>query len=239
MSALSLFFVALSYAAGLVFFLGLACKLLGYATTPSPLKIPTTPHPTTAWGVIKRNIIEVTTFASLFKGNRWTWMGGYTFHAILVFVFVRHIRLFINPVPSLLAEIQPYALMVAMLLPLPLLYLLARRKMVDRYDYISSPADYFVLALLLFIGLSGLTLKFLAHSDMVGIKEFLMGLVMLSPVEMPAHPMFLIHFSLVLMLAFYFPFSKLLHAGGVFFSPTRTQVENTREVRHVNPWATK
>ena len=234
---MSLLFVVLSYAAVAVFFCGMTYKLWGYAITPSPLKIPTTPQPTTLGGVIKRNIIEVTTFASLFKGNRWTWLGGYAFHVILLFVVVRHIRLFINPVPPLLAEIQPYALLVAMLLPLPLLYLLVRRISVDRYAYISSTADHFALLLLIFIGLSGVTLKFLSHSDMVNIKEFLLGLVMLCPVDIPAHPVFLIHFSLVLALAYYFPFSKMLHAGGVFFSPTRTQVENVREMRHINPWA--
>jgi hypothetical protein len=34
-----------------------------------------------------------------------------------------------------------------------------------------------------------------------------------------------------------FPFSKLLHAPGLFFSPTRNQVDNPRERRHVAPWA--
>ena len=30
-----------------------------------------------------------------------------------------------------------------------------------------------------------------------------------------------------------FPFSKLLHAPGVFFSPTRNQADNPREKRHL------
>jgi hypothetical protein len=34
-----------------------------------------------------------------------------------------------------------------------------------------------------------------------------------------------------------FPYSKLLHAPGLFFSPTRNQVDNPREKRHVAPWA--
>ena len=36
-----------------------------------------------------------------------------------------------------------------------------------------------------------------------------------------------------------FPFSKLLHAPGVFFSPSRNQVDNSREKRHVAKWAIK
>lgn len=38
------------------------------------------------------------------------------------------------------------------------------------------------------------------------------------------------------MLLIYFPFSKLMHMGGIFMSPTRNMRCNTREVRHVNPW---
>jgi hypothetical protein len=34
-----------------------------------------------------------------------------------------------------------------------------------------------------------------------------------------------------------FPISKLLHAPGLFFSPTRYQVDNPREARHVASWA--
>ena len=41
---------------------------------------------------------------------------------------------------------------------------------------------------------------------------------------------------LVSVLLAYFPFSKLMHLGGIFFSPTRNMRADTRAVRHVNPW---
>lgn len=239
LSLLSLVYVALSYAVAAIFIGGLMRKLWGYAVTPNPLFIATTPSPTTRGGVAARLALNIAFFADLFKGNRWTWIGGYAFHVILIAVFIRHLRLFVHPVSPLLAEIQPLALLAAILLPLPLAYLLARRAMVDRYAWISSPADNLVLVLILLIALSGLGLKFVSHADVVGIKHFLLGLVMLSPVDMPAHPAFIIHFTLVLMLAVWFPFSKLMHAGGVFFSPTRLMVDDPRERRHINPWAAK
>ena len=239
LSLLSLVYVVLSYAAAAIFFGGLMRKFWGYAVTPNPLFIATTPSPTTAGGVASRLVLNIVTFADLFKGNRWTWIGGYAFHVILIAVLVRHLRLFINPVWPWLTEIQPFALLIAILLPLPLMYLLARRRMVDRYAWISSPADYAVLVLILLIALSGLGLKFVSHSDVVGIKHFLLGLVMLAPVDMPPHPAFIIHFTLVLTLAVFFPFSKLVHAGGLFFSPTRTMVDDPRERRHITPWAVK
>ena len=48
--------------------------------------------------------------------------------------------------------------------------------------------------------------------------------------------MFYIHLALVCVLLIYFPLSKLMHAGGIFFSPTRNMANNNRMVRHINPW---
>jgi nitrate reductase gamma subunit len=48
--------------------------------------------------------------------------------------------------------------------------------------------------------------------------------------------LFYIHLFLISVLFAYFPFSKLMHLGGVFLSPTRNMPNNTREVRHINPW---
>ena len=49
---------------------------------------------------------------------------------------------------------------------------------------------------------------------------------------------FFIHLFFVSVLFAYFPFSKLMHMGGVFLSPTRNLANNNRTVRHVNPWNT-
>jgi nitrate reductase gamma subunit len=54
---------------------------------------------------------------------------------------------------------------------------------------------------------------------------------------LPADPLLLLHLLLVAVLMIIFPYSKLLHAPGLFFSPTRNQVDNPREKRHVAGWA--
>jgi nitrate reductase gamma subunit len=51
--------------------------------------------------------------------------------------------------------------------------------------------------------------------------------------------MIYIHLSLIALLLIIFPFSKLLHAPGLFFSPTRNQIENSRDKRHLSAWAAK
>lgn len=233
---LSILYITLSYAAVAVFLTGTLYKVYGYASTPSPLKIPTTPQPTTVPGVVLKNAVNIALFSSLFKGNRWTWIGGYAFHIILLLILVRHLRFVLEPVTGIVQFSQWFGMWAGLIFPLPLLYLLVRRRAVDRVKYITSGADSFALLLLLAIGLTGISLRLLTHADLVAIKQFLLGLILFSPVNMPPHPGFILHFTLVLVLAVYFPFSKLLHAGGIFFSPTRTQVDNPRELKHVNPW---
>jgi nitrate reductase gamma subunit len=80
--------------------------------------------------------------------------------------------------------------------------------------------------------------KYWAHVYLVDVKAFTLGLLTLQPVAPPLHPLFLLHFLLVLALMLYFPFSKLLHAGGIFLSPSRNQPYGVqkRGKRYVNAW---
>jgi nitrate reductase gamma subunit len=97
-----------------------------------------------------------------------------------------------------------------------------------------------MLLLLLLIGISGALTTFVAHTDVVAVKGFFRGLMTFSWSTMPnlpGDPIMVIHLLLVAALMIIFPVSKLLHAPGVFFSPTRNQVDNPRERRHVADWA--
>ena len=47
---------------------------------------------------------------------------------------------------------------------------------------------------------------------------------------------FYVHLFFVSILLAYFPFSKLMHMGGVFLSPTRNLANDNRARRHINPW---
>jgi nitrate reductase gamma subunit len=117
-----------------------------------------------------------------------------------------------------------------------LLGLLARRIFVDRVRYISSPSDYLMLVLILGIAASGLMMSYVAHTDIVQLKAFIMGLFLFDWQELPADTVLLAHLTMVLALMVIFPISKLLHAPGLFMAPTRYQIDNPREVRHLSPW---
>lgn len=239
LTALSIIFILLCYIVTAVFIIGTLSKIYKYASTPAPLKIPTTPAPMTKIGVVVRMAGEVLLFTSLFKGNKWTWIGGYVFHAALALVLFRHLRYFLVPVPEIVVLAGPPGVWAGVIMIAGAAYLFVRRIAVDRTAYISSMSDYFALTLIGLIGVTGLLMKFAIRADVAAIKGFIMGIVTFSPVQMPADPMFIIHLSLVLVLMVYFPFSKLIHAGGIFFSPTRNQADDSRDKRHVNPWATQ
>jgi nitrate reductase gamma subunit len=176
---------------------------------------------------------EVTLFSSLFKSNRWIWLFGWVFHAALLFVLLRHLRYFTDPVWSWVALIQPIGLYAAFAMIAGLAGLWARRFLVDRVRYISSPSDHLMLALLIAIGLTGLGMKYVAHTDIVAVKAFFLGLMYFDWQPLPTDLLLNLHLLLVAMLMIIFPFSKLLHAPGVFFSPTLNQIDNPREKRHL------
>ncbi len=239
MSAVTVTYALLFYVATIILVVGVAYKISVYARTPAPLKIPTTPAPVTYTGVVWRMLREVTVFESLFKSNKWIWLFGWMFHFALLLVLLRHLRYFTQPVWFWVDLIQPFGKYAAFAMLAGLGGLWARRVLVDRVRYISSLSDHLMLALLVAIGATGLGMKFVAHTDIVALKAFFLGLMAFELQPLPTDPLLLIHLGLVATLMIIFPVSKLLHAPGVFFSPTRNQVDNAREHRHVAGWTAK
>jgi len=238
-SAASIVFALLFYAATAVLVGGLAWRIADYARTPAPLKIPTTPAPITRSGVALRMAREVIFFESLFKGSLWTWLFGWLLHASLALVLARHLRYFTEPVWGWVVLVQPLGILAAFGMLAGLAGLLARRLLVDRIRYISTPSDYLMLVLLGLIAVSGLLMKYVARTDVVAVKAYFLGLMRLDWQPLPADPVLYVHLGLVAALMIVFPYSKLLHAPGVFFSPSRNQADDPREARHLAPWAAR
>lgn len=220
-------------------------------------------NPSGTFGVILRMALEVLFFRSLFRNSTakvdaenmkvsyapsyWLWGASMVFHWCMLVVVLRHFRFFIEPTPVWISWIQNvdgffqigvpiiYASTVAM--AAGLLFLLGRRIFDKKIKYFSLPADYFVLFLLIGVGLSGALLRHIEKVDVMAVKESMAGLTsfqLISPEGVG--PWYFIHVTLVSVLFAYFPFSKLLHAPGVFMSPTRNLANNNRVKRHINPW---
>jgi len=237
LSALTVLYALLFYAAAAILVGGVAYKCWVYARTPQPLKIPIPLAPTTRGGVVLRMLVEVTLFRSLFRSNKWIWLFGWIFHVALLAVLLRHLRYFTEPIWAWVALIQPFGLYAGFAMLAGLAGLWARRFLVDRVRYISSPSDHLMLALLAAIAASGLAMKYVAHTDVVALKAFFLGLMAFDWQPLPADPALLVHLALVAALMIVFPVSKLLHAPGVFFSPSLNQVDDARERRHAAGWS--
>lgn len=225
-----------------VFFVFTGRKIRQYWKTPAPLKIPTTPAPVTQTGVVFRMAREVVLFESLFKANKWIWVFGWMFHLGLLLAFFRHLRYvvesdsFMWPVVGNVL-VQSFGQYAGFAMVIGLIGLLVRRVVVERIRYISAPSDYLMLLMLIIIGASGLIMSFIEHIDIIQLKVFMIGLFGFDFQDLPESIALLVHLLLVVVLLLIFPFSKLLHAPGLFFSPTRNQVDNSREKRHLAPWA--
>jgi nitrate reductase gamma subunit len=184
------------------------------------------------------------------------WIGALAFHYAFLTVSIRHLRFFAEPVPlfvTLLEQVDgffrievmydaiqaglPGVYLSGLVLFAAALYLFVRRVIIPNVRYISLAADFFPLFLIMGIALSGIFMRYVAKVDITAIKELTMGLVTFRPtIPEGIGGVFFAHLFLVSVLLAYFPFSKLMHLGGVFLSPTRNMTGNTRQVRHVNPW---
>ncbi len=274
-----LFGVALPYLAMMIFLGGCVYKVVEWAKSPVPFPIQTTcgqgksldfikhnrlEAPSTNAEVVARMFLEIVTFRSLFRNtkseiydgpqityesSKWLWVFALIFHYSFMSIVVRHMRLFLDPVPAWIGwweyidgifEVgSPTWYMSDVGLVAGCLLLFGRRLITRHVRYISLMNDYFPLVLIFAVAVSGILMRFFLRTDIdiVNIKQLTVGLVTLSPtIGAQIGPIFYIHVFLVCILLAYFPFSKLMHFAGVFLSPTRNLKNNSRAVRHENPW---
>jgi nitrate reductase gamma subunit len=214
-------------------------------------------------GVLGRMALEVLFFRSLFRnhevelipdkqkvnylGTKYLWAAAMAFHWAMLVIVLRHFRFFVEPVPAWVQALQsvdgffqvgvPVVFATSVVFVVALGYLLLRRLTDGKVRYISLPSDYFALYLLLGIGLSGIVMRHFEKVDIVQVKTAIAGWTSFqftSPEGVGVW--YFVHVFLVSVLLAYFPFSKLLHAPGVFLSPTRNLANSNRTRRHVNPW---
>jgi len=272
-----LFGIIIPYLAILVFLGGFVYRVVNWAKSPVPFKIPTTcgqqkslpwikdsrlESPNNTLDVILRMALEVLFFRSLFRNtkqglkdgpklvygsNKWLWLGGMVFHWSFLVILLRHFKFFTNPAPFFVPIIEsldgffqvglPLLFLTDIFILAALTYLFLRRIADAKMRYISLAADYFPLFLIAGIASTGVLMRYFTKVDLVGIKELSLGLVTFNPtVPDGVGYMFFIHLFLVCALLIYFPFSKLMHFGGIFMSPTRNMANDNRMQRHINPW---
>jgi nitrate reductase gamma subunit len=184
------------------------------------------------------------------------WVGALAFHYAFLAVIVRHLRLFTEPVPFFVTLVEkvdsffrfeilypdfqfglPGVYISGFVLLAAVTYLFARRLFIRQVRYLSLASDYFPLFLIFGIAFTGILMRYIVKIDLTAAKELTMGLVTFRPgIPEGVGAVFYIHLFFVSILLAYFPFSKLMHLGGIFLSPTRNLPTDTRARRHINPW---
>jgi nitrate reductase gamma subunit len=223
-------------------------------------------NPHTRWGAAGRVLLEMLAFRSLlrnvkhewvgregetprlvYKASLGLWLGALVFHYSLLLVLLHHARFFLDPVPAWLNGLEGLDaffrvgsvafFLSGIMLGGAALFLLLRRFFTPWLRYLSLPADFFPLYLLLGIALTGGVMHYSLRTDVLAVKDFCLGLARLHPV-VPAGmgPVFLVHLALVSVLFAYLPFSKLAHMASLPLSPTRNLPGASRMAHHENPW---
>jgi len=281
-----LFGIVIPYLAIVVFIAGFVYRILNWARSPVPFRIPTpcgqqkslpwiTPNridnPFSKGAVVVRMLLEIVFFRSLFRNTRlkmkegpkiaynleiFLWVGALAFHWAFFTVLFRHLRFFTEPVPFLVQLLEnvdsffrieilydvaqfglPGVYLSGIVLIAAVTYLFLRRVFIANVRYISLAADFFPLFLIFGIAFTGILMRYVAKIDVTAAKELTMGLVTFHPtIPESVSSIFYVHLFFVCVLLAYFPFSKLMHLGGIFLSPTRNMTADTRAKRHVNPW---
>lgn len=274
--AREVFMLAIPYAAVTVFIGGFCWRILLWVSSPVPFHIPVTcgqqkslpwlrhanvDNPSTGWGVFARLAAEILLFRSLFRNNRarmyderiivseskYLWLGALAFHWALLCILLRHLRIFLEPVPDWIDRLEqfdgflqlgaPSIYLSDLLLLGALTFLVIRRFREPMLRYISLFTDYLALFLLFGIAFTGVLMRYFIGADIATVKQYALELAAFRPaVPATVSCVFLVHLLLVCTLAAYFPFSKLMHMGGVFLSPTRNLANDSRRRRHINPW---
>jgi nitrate reductase gamma subunit len=273
----SVFGIFIPYLAVLLFIVGFVYRVLKWASSPVPFHIPTVSgqqkslswiksdsinSPFTTGGVVKRLALEILLFRSLlknekieleaphrllFKTSTLLWLGAMAFHWSLLVILVRHLRFFLEPVPSAVVILQRVDSIFQNLLPalyisdviilIALGYLFFRRLINSQVRYISLPSDYFVLLGIAGIVISGIFMRVIYRVDLVQVKEWVMAMIRLSPLPPKGvNLLFYVHLFFVSLFVAYFPLSKLMHMPGIFLSPTKNLKNTSRNDRHFNPW---
>jgi nitrate reductase gamma subunit len=271
------FGIFIPYLAAILFVVGFIYRVLKWASSPVPFHIPTVSgqqkslpwikadsidSPYTTGGVVKRLALDILLFRSLLKNEKveleapqrilfrtstLLWLGAMAFHWSFLVILLRHLRFFLEPVPTVLVILQRLDSIFQNLLPIlyisdviiliALGYLFTRRIIYPQVRYISLPSDYFVLLGIAGIVISGILMRLIYKVDLVQVKEWVMAMLRFRPVPPKGvNLVFYVHLFFVSLLIAYFPLSKLMHMPGIFLSPTKNLRNTSRNDRHINPW---
>ncbi len=219
----------LPYIASAVFFFAILGRLAGWFRVPVPFPLTLGPSGRRrGLGRVMALGREALLFDSLRRGDGGLWLWAWLLHISLVLLIVGHIagiyyltRQFTLVGLSAEASSRLSALsgtICGTVFLIALVVLFYRRISIAEVRRLSCVADYFILALLLAITVTGMYMRLGDDAvELAAVRAYAAGLLTLQPVPIPRHWAFISHVTLVNILLLHLPFSKLIHMVGIFF----------------------
>ncbi|KLU64471.1 hypothetical protein DEAC_c36730 [Desulfosporosinus acididurans] len=224
----AVFGIGIPYLALIIFAIGFTNRLLQLEQN-NPENSPGTKKLTA------RRLLELLYFRSFFGNikmkrqeskeesgpSNWFWAGVYIFFGALLIILIRHLRLFLNPVPSFIQGLETIDSFLTIGFPHNVIYItdivfiVALAVIVLRSIYssfmknTSASLSYVPLFLLLGSALSGIIMVYYWRVDIVSVKELGMGLVTFRPfIPTNEGSILFIHIFLVSSLLVYLAMSS-------------------------------
>jgi len=136
--------------------------------------------PSESCDIWARTFLDVLFFRRLFTSDKILWPGSWLFHLSFLFVMLRHLRYFLEPVPDCVTAMQPFGVFAGYVLLLALASVLCIRLFSGKKRYVSY-SNYFILSLILLISLSGILMRNFFRPNLLEVKSFSLGILTFSP----------------------------------------------------------
>src|SRR5512143_4167121 len=189
--------IVASYCVYAAFWLRFFAHFLVWWRASQQLREPTGPQSTLKACVL--TAVDVLLLGRVLNDNPGLWIGEWAFHTSFLFVILRHLRYFLDPVPLWVWWLQTPGLIAGYVLPFASAYILVIRLLTGRKQY-SAPSNRILVMLVLLIGSLGVIMSVWYKPDLVDVKLFVLGILRFHLSAVPESPLFLTHFILALVL---------------------------------------
>lgn len=156
-------------------------------------------------GYTVTGILDVLFLGRLFRVNKPLWIGEWGFHVSFILVVLGHLRFIVNYPPRWFYHLVCIGKYAGILLVFSLVYILfVRISNREKPNYL-SPRNLLLILHIFSIGATGIILRFFIRTDIISVKEYVMGILSFHPVSFNNGGLFILHFFLFLILVLYLP----------------------------------
>lgn len=222
MTFLSYLVVIFGYLALLVFILGIAYRIWGWARLPAGFSWGLFPKPT-KW-MVTSLIWKAFAWPTLFKADKLLWIGAACFHVGILVLFVGHLGVFTDVasfgerlgIPADASYL--IGVVVGIVVGIALVFYVTRRILVTKVREISSFSDHFWLWFLLAVVGVGIYARIFHEVSSEAVRGFATSLITLNTILPPQNLWFLIHTFLSELFIIYSVTGKPIHLVGQLFT---------------------